>query len=119
MGRGTRFAEVITESGSVGGFFGVTMIISAVVSGITYMLATTVFQEIAALLIWVGGNTFWGIFLIATVLERKQTFVVYSDLALKMETNIARLSMLQEQASSVSAVADAISFGEAGADHPQ
>ena len=104
-----QFARVVAEyGGSAGTGFGVMMIIFSLVSGIQYFTSTTVLQEMSALLLWIGSNTFWGIFLIATVIDRRQTYVVYSDLALRMETNIARLEKLQEQASSISAVADAI-----------
>lgn len=81
------------------------------VSAGMYTSATTILQQIAALLIRIGNNTFWGIFIIAGEIGRKHTHIVYSDIAVNLEKNIARLERLQEQASSVSAVADAITPG--------
>ncbi len=86
------------------------LVIFCFVSFMEYNSATTVFQQISALLLWIGGNTFCGIFIVAGMIgSQAKTYVVYSDLAQRMETNIARLEKLQEQAGSMSAIADAIS----------
>jgi hypothetical protein len=52
--------------------------------------------------------------------SQAKTYVVYSDLVLRMENNIARLEKLQEQASSMSAVADGVSpRAQVDADSPR
>ena len=61
----------------------------------SYMSATTVLQQIAALLIWIGSSTFWGLFIIGGLLARRHTHLVYSDLAMSLEKNIARLEKMQ------------------------
>jgi hypothetical protein len=109
-------AEKNTELSVLVGFSVLMLIIFSLVALNEYMTATTVLQQTVALLILIGNNTFWGIFIIAGNISRKQTHIVYSDIAVNLEKNIARLEKLQEQASSVSAVADAISPAHAGSD---
>jgi hypothetical protein len=106
-----QFAKVIVEhaGSSAGvGVAGLMLLIFSFVSAGEFFSATTVLQQIAALLLWIGSSTFFGIFIIAGTIVRKQTYIVYSELALNMERNIARLENLQEQASSVGAVANAV-----------
>jgi hypothetical protein len=108
------FAKVIDEQHRVSfdtAFAGFMLIVFSVVAAGMFIRATNAVQEVEALLIWIGSSTFWGIFIIAGVLRRKQTHIVYSDIAMNLEKNIARLAKMQEQASSLSAVADAIKSG--------
>ncbi len=113
--RPIEFARVVSYAGtnasvSIGG---VMLAIFCFVSLIEYNSATTIFQEIAVLLFWIGGNTFCGILIVAGMIgSQAKTYVVYSDLALRMENNIARLEKLQEQASSVNAVSDAVKLNQ-------
>lgn len=108
------FAKIIDKvnefslAGFVAGLGGAMLAISSFIAFMQFVTATTVFQEIAALLIWIGSSAFWGVFIIGGLLARRQTHLVYSDLLTNLEKNIARLEKLQEQASSVNAVADAI-----------
>lgn len=107
-----QFAKIIEEQEGLGAgtiVAGLMLIIFSFVSAGMYANASTVFQEIAALLIWIGNCAFWGIFIIAGAIGCKKTHIVYSDVAVNLEKNIARLEKLQEEASSVNAVADAVS----------
>jgi accessory gene regulator protein AgrB len=109
-----QFAKIVEGyEGSSGGVIitVLMLIIFSFVSAGIYASATTVFQEMVALLIWIGSNTFWGTFLVALTIARKRTYIVYSDIAVTIAENIARLEKLQEQASSMSAVANATSPG--------
>jgi preprotein translocase subunit SecG len=107
-----QFAQVVVEEdvrSTIGlSIVGLMLTIFSLISAFKYFRATNAFEEMAALLFWIGNNTFWGIFAISGAITRKQTYVVYSELALSMENNIARLEKLQEQTSSVNAVAEAI-----------
>ena len=76
------------------------LIVFSFVSAGVYAGATTVFQEIVALLIWIGSSTFWGIFIIAGMAGRRTTYIVYSESALNAERNIARLEKMYEQLNS-------------------
>ena len=113
-----QFAQVVVEEdarSTRGVSIMVLMLtIFSLISAFKYFRATNAFEEMAALLFWIGNNTFWGIFAISGAITRKQTYVVYSELALSMENNIARLEKLQEQTSSVNAVAEAIAPGFRG-----
>jgi hypothetical protein len=128
-----QFAKIIKEqqwSGdSQGVMFAVFMlIISNFISGFYVFyyafIAEIVLQEIAALLCMIGGSAFWGIFILVGTINRQRTYIVCSDIAvndiaLSIEKNIARLEKLREQASSISAVADAINSGQVGAEDPR
>jgi hypothetical protein len=110
------FARVVSFAGTSPGVGvgGLIWVIFCFVSLVEYNSATTVFQQISALLLWIGGNTFCGILIVGGMIgSQAKTYVVYSDLALRMENNIARLEQLQEQASTIRAVANAVSL------HPQ
>jgi hypothetical protein len=104
------FAKIIDEAdgSAAAGLGGLMLAIFSLISFMQFATATTVLQEIAALLIWIGSNTLCGIFIIGGLLARRQTHV-YSDLLTNLEKNIARLEKMQEQTSSATAVADAIS----------
>ncbi len=103
-------AKIIDEAdGSAVAIFGGLMLaIFSFGAFASFMGATTVLQEIAALLIWIGSSTFWGLFIIGGLLARKQMHLVYSDLLTNLEKNIERLEKMQEQAGSVNAVAEAV-----------
>jgi hypothetical protein len=109
--RPIEFARIVSFAGTNAGvgIGGLMLAIFCFVSLMEYASATTVFQQISALLIWIGDNTFCGVLIIAGMISSQaKTYVVYSDIALRMENNIARLEKLQEQASSINAVADAV-----------
>src|SRR5690349_10701315 len=82
----------------------------------SYMSATTVLQQIAALLIWIGSSTFWGLFIIGGLLARRHTHLVYSDLAMSLEKNIARPEKMQQAAGSVAAGVGADTAVQTGSD---
>lgn len=60
--------------GGFGGFCVALIIVNWIVSGITLVMATTPFIQMIALLIWIGGNTMFGL---GALLDRKRTYSVY------------------------------------------
>jgi hypothetical protein len=77
-----RIARIVEDTlggGGGGGFAALMLIIFSIVATYSYYRAETVFQQIVALLIWIGNSTFWGIFILVPVLIRRRTYVVYRD----------------------------------------
>lgn len=79
-----QIAHMIEENMNDGGGVGAAalmLFIFSIVAMFTYYGATTVFQEIVALLIWIGNGVFWGVIMIVAALGRKRTYIVYRDVA--------------------------------------
>jgi hypothetical protein len=54
----------------VGGILAVVMlIISSLISWLVYISADTIFEQIAALLMWIGNCVFWGIFIVVSAIH--------------------------------------------------
>jgi hypothetical protein len=70
--------QAVESSGGVASA-AVLLIIFSVVSAIDYFAATTVFEQIVALLIWIGNGIFWGVIMIVAALGRRRTYIVYRD----------------------------------------
>ena len=63
------------ETLGVGGILATVMLLfSSLVSWLVYISADTIFEQIAALLMWIGNCVFWGIFIIVSAIHtRKMT----------------------------------------------
>ncbi len=73
--------ELGAGSSSAVGLAAVLLVISSLASGFVYLNATTVFQEIVALLMWIGSDVFWGVIMIVSAVGRERTYIVYRDVA--------------------------------------
>lgn len=60
--------------GGFGGFCVALMVLTWIISIVTFVVATTTFTQMIALLIWIGGNTMFGL---GVLLDRKRTYRVY------------------------------------------
>ena len=55
------------ETLGVGGILATVMLLfSSLVSWLVYISADTIFEQIAALLMWIGNCVFWGIFIVVS-----------------------------------------------------
>ena len=73
--------EQSVESSTEVGVAAMLLLVASAVSGLFYLNATTVLQEIEAVLIWSGNGIFWGVFMIVAALGRRRTYIVYRDVA--------------------------------------
>lgn len=57
------------ETLGVGGILATVMLLfSSLVSWLVYISADTIFEQIAALLMWIGNCVFWGIFIVVSAI---------------------------------------------------
>ncbi len=90
-----RIARIVDQTPSTGRggvFDGVLMtflIIFSLVSATRYYTAETVFQQIAAPLMWIGNGVFWGVVIIATAVLQPRTYIVYRE-EQKFDVNVEK-----------------------------
>ncbi len=65
------------------------LIIFSLVSATSYYTAETVFQQIAALLMWIGNGVFWGVIMIVTAVLQPRTYIVYRE-EQKFDVNVGK-----------------------------
>lgn len=102
---------VIQKRGGGVVVLGVIQVLATIACLFHFIATDTVLQEIAVLLLWVGNGVFWGSFMIVSAISERHTYLVYSDIAVNIDKNVARLESIQEQTNSQRAVAAAIDVG--------
>ncbi len=65
------------------------LIIFSLVSATSYYTAETVFQQIAALLMWIGNGVFWGVIMVVTAVLQPRTYIVYRE-EQKFDVNVEK-----------------------------
>lgn len=61
------------------GFLGLILFAFTVVSFLKYFTADTVYQQMVALLLWIGNSIFWGVLLLANLISQGRTSTIYRD----------------------------------------
>jgi hypothetical protein len=61
------------ETLGVGGILATVMLLfSSLVSWLVYISVDTIFEQIAALLMWIGNCVFWGIFIVVSAIHTRK-----------------------------------------------
>lgn len=61
------------------GVLGFFLVLSTIYCLIEYSFAQSAERQMVTLLLWIGNSLFWGVFLLANLISRGRTSVIYRD----------------------------------------
>jgi hypothetical protein len=74
-----RITEQEVDQNAGAGVAGVCLLIFTGIALFKYFAAENVYQQMVALLLWIGNGVFWGVFLLARMVAAGRISIVYRD----------------------------------------